>query len=426
MRPAEFKWGALSNRQKMILTWWLPESPMSKKNGIIADGAIRSGKTTAMAFSFCLWAMETFNGQNFAICGKTVGSVRRNVVTVLKRQLTARGYQVTDHHSDNVLMVTRGLKSNAFYLFGGKDESSQDLIQGITLAGAFFDEVALMPQSFVNQATARCSVTGSKFWFNCNPSSPQHWFYINWITKTKERDLMYLHFTMADNLTLSPDIVARYESQYAGVFYQRYILGRWVMADGIIYDMFDSNVHILPKDARIECEDDYYISSDFGVQNATVFLLWGRERNTQRWVCLNEWYYSGRDTKVQKTVQEMVDGLESIIPPGINIKQVIIDPSAAALIAEVRKRGFHTRKADNDVLNGISNVSTMLRQDKLVFMPRCKNTIDEFGVYAWDTKATDRGIDQPIKANDHCLDAVRYFVKTLRLVRKFDRYDDED
>ena len=248
------------------MTWWLPNSPVHDKDGIIADGAIRSGKTLSMSLSFVMWAMETFTDQNFGMCGKTIGSFRRNVLFLLKLMLRSRGYGVSDHRADNLLVVTKGDVANYFYIFGGKDERSQDLIQGITLAGCFFDEVALMPESFVNQATGRCSVDGSKFWFNCNPDGPFHWFKINWINKIIEKNLIYLHFTMDDNLSLSEKIKARYKSMYSGVFYQRYILGLWVVAEGIIYDMFDQAKHVVNKLTDL-ITDTYYVSIDYGTQN---------------------------------------------------------------------------------------------------------------------------------------------------------------
>ena len=241
-----FKFEPFSKKQRQVLNWWVEGSPVQDADGIIADGAIRSGKTLCMSLSFVMWAMENFDGQNFGMCGKTIGSFRRNVLAVLKLTLPARGYIYKDHRSDNMMEIRRGDTVNYFYIFGGKDESSQDLVQGITLAGVFFDEVALMPESFVNQATARCSVTGSKFWFNCNPEGPYHWFKANWIDKDKR--LIYLHFTMDDNYSLSDEIKRRYKSQYSGVFYDRYIRGLWVMAEGIIYDMFDRNKHIVSGD----------------------------------------------------------------------------------------------------------------------------------------------------------------------------------
>lgn len=166
VKKATIKFSPFSKKQKQVLNWWMPESPVHDKDGIIADGAIRSGKTVCMSLSFALWAMENFNGQNFGMCGKTIGSFRRNVLFWLKLMLKSRGYKTQDKRADNLLIVTKGDKTNYFYIFGGKDERSQDLIQGITLAGVFFDEVALMPESFVNQATGRCSVEGSKFWLN--------------------------------------------------------------------------------------------------------------------------------------------------------------------------------------------------------------------------------------------------------------------
>lgn len=244
-----FHFQPFSKKQRKILNWWCPESPVKDYDGIIADGAIRSGKTVSMSLSFAIWAMDTFNGQNFAMCGKTIGSFRRNVLFWLKLMLQSRGYSITDHRADNLVVVRRNGKENYFYIFGGKDERSQDLIQGITLAGVFFDEVALMPESFVNQATGRCSVTGSKFFFNCNPDGPYHWFKVNWIDKATEKKLLYLHFTMDDNLSLSEEIKARYRSMYIGVFFKRYILGLWAAAEGIIYDMFDESRHV--RDIRV-------------------------------------------------------------------------------------------------------------------------------------------------------------------------------
>lgn len=430
MRKAEFKWGAISVKQKQILTWWSDNSKFKDYNGIIADGSIRSGKTTSMGFSFVVWAMTRFDGQNFAMCGKTIESLRRNVLDALKRQLRGQGYSVQERKSENLIIISKGKVSNHFYLFGGKDERSQDLIQGITLAGAFFDEVALMPESFVNQATGRCSVEGSKWWFNCNPSSPQHWFYVRWILKCRERKLMYLHFTMKDNLTLSKQIIARYEAQYVGVFYQRYIQGLWVTAEGIIFDMFDKAKHLFDDSNEPKTEGDYFVSSDYGIQNATVFLLWQKEKEQEEqeqeeqekkkkgvsYACIDEYRWSGREEKRQKTVSELVDGLEEMLNGRVP-RLFYLDPSATALKVELRKRGYKVQSADNDVLDGIADVSVMLKDDRLHFhRTKCKETVKEFGLYRWDIKAADKGEDRPIKTDDHGMDAVRYFVRTKKLV----------
>lgn len=420
----------------MVLNWWCDTSPVKDHDGIIADGAIRSGKTVSMSLSFVMWAMSSFNGQNFAMCGKTIGSFRRNVLFWLKLMLKSRGYQVTDHRADNLVIVSRGDVENYFYIFGGKDERSQDLIQGITLAGVFFDEVALMPESFVNQATGRCSVDGSKFWFNCNPDGPYHWFKVNWINKAtgylgkkrteeikkkaqaENRDhglkkLLYLHFTMDDNLSLSEKIKARYRGMYTGVFYKRYIQGLWCMAEGIIYDMFDPDRHvknILSFFGQL-IDGGRYVSCDYGTQNATVFLLWNKGID-RKWYCIREYYYSGRDKGKQKTDAEYADDLEKWLE-GTKIRAVIVDPSAASFIAELRKRGFKVLKAKNEVLDGIRLVGTLLNQGRIVFAESCPNTIKEFGSYIWDAKAAEHGEDKPVKEHDHAMDAVRYFVYTI-------------
>lgn len=406
---AVFKFKPFSIKQLKVLKWWM-DPKVKDMDGMIADGAIRSGKTLVMSLSFVIWAMTSFKNQNFGMCGKTIGSFRRNVLMVLKLMLWSRGYQVKDHRADNLLSVSKSGIENYFYIFGGKDESSQDLIQGITLAGLFCDEVALMPESFVNQATGRCSVDGSKFWFNCNPEGPYHWFKVNWIDKRKEKKLIYLHFTMDDNLSLTERIKERYRSMYSGVFYKRYILGKWTVAEGLIYDMFDKAKHMINK-IKDTMLPEYYVSCDYGTQNATVFLLWHKSAKGT-WICEKEYYYSGRDKQKQKTDSEYADDLKTFIGD-IAIKAIILDPSAASFKAELKKRGYKVKKAKNDVANGIRFVSTCLNQLLILFMKECKNTEKEFSSYVWDSKASERGEDKPLKENDHCMDAVRYFCYTI-------------
>lgn len=415
-KQALFKFKPFSKKQLRILTWWLPNSPMSDKDGIIADGAIRSGKTVSMCLSYAIWAMESFNGQNFGMCGKTIGSFRRNVLFWLKLMLKSRGYKVIDQRADNLVTVSKANTTNYFYIFGGKDERSQDLIQGITLAGCFFDEVALMPESFVNQATGRCSVDGSKFWFNCNPDGPYHWFKVNWIDKQVEKNLLYLHFTMDDNLSLTEKIKARYRSMYSGVFYDRYIRGLWAIAEGVIYDMFKKEKHIVDVKQLIEKKEivltgERYVSIDYGTQNPTVFLLWEKATNGY-WYCSREYYYNGRESGSQKTDLEYAQDLREWLS-GTEVNRVIVDPSAASFIAQLKKFGFNIKKANNSVLDGIRLVSTLLNELKLFFDRSCSNTLKEFGSYTWDAKAAEKGEDKPIKEHDHAMDAIRYFCMTV-------------
>lgn len=401
-----FEFKPFSRKQKQVLTWWCPSSLVKDKDGIIADGAIRSGKTLCMSLSYVLWAMATFNQQNFGMAGKTIGSFRRNVLFWLKLMLKSRGYSVVDHRSDNLIVVSKGDTQNFFYIFGGKDERSQDLIQGITLAGMFFDEVALMPESFVNQATGRCSVTGSKFWFNCNPNSPRHWFKVNWIDKCDEKRIIYLHFTMDDNLSLSEQIKERYRSMYVGVFFKRYILGLWCVAEGLVYSMFDEEKHV--SDEHMSGALEYIVSIDYGTVNPFSAGLWAFDgKNSQREA---ELYYNSREVGKRVDDEAYYKMLKELIGDR-KISCIIIDPSAASFIEVIKKYGeYSVKKADNDVLDGIRVVTTMLNKGLLKIYKDCTSCINEFGLYCWDEEKNN---DTVIKENDHAMDDTRYYVYTF-------------
>ena len=412
IRTAPVKFQPFSHKQRQMLNWWTDASPVKDKNGLIADGAIRSGKTVCLSLSFVLWAMTHFDAQNFGMCGKTIKSFERNVLSPLARMLSARKIAYDYRRGDHILAVSYKGRNNTFYIFGGKDEASQDLVQGVTLAGVFFDEVALMPKSFVNQATARCSVNGSKYWFNCNPEGPNHWFKQEWIDKREEKDLLYIHVTLDDNLSLSEAIKERYRHQYTGVFYDRYIRGLWVLAEGIIYDMFDKAKHVKSiKEIAPHLTDVNWVSCDYGTQNPTTFLMWNKG-DDKKYYCIREYYYSGRTEKKQKTDAEYAEDMLDFIGE-TKVRAVVVDPSAASFITALKRRDIPVIKAKNDVLNGIRETSVMLENGKLQFADTCKNTFDEFGEYIWDEKAAERGEDAPVKANDHAMDAMRYFVHTI-------------
>lgn len=415
-RVKTFKFMPFSLKQRKVLNWWAGDSPVNYMDGIVCDGAIRSGKTLCMSLSFAVWAMQTFEGQSFAMCGKTVGSFRRNVLFWLKIMLQGRGYQVEDRRSENLVIISRDDVENYFYVFGGKDERSQDLIQGITLAGVFLDEVALMPESFVNQATGRCSVDGSKLWFNCNPEYPSHWFKTDWIDKADEKGLLYLHFVMDDNLSLSEKIKERYRRMYTGVWYDRFILGLWVLAQGLIYPNYQEAIAEPPEPDENDPEtipSQYGLSIDYGTQNAFAALLWAKYGNV--WYAVKEYYYSGRDTGQQKTDSEYGDDLDNFVK-GIMEGQTIetvIDPSAASFIALLRKkRRYRVHPADNAVLDGIRETATAMHDGRIKISPALVYLKREIEGYIWDEKAND---DRPVKVNDHAMDAMRYWVKTKRL-----------
>lgn len=433
-----FLFKPFSRKQKQILTWWCEDSPVKDAEGIIADGSIRSGKTVSMSLSYVLWAMATFDGEIFGMAGKTIGSFRRNVVTPLKRMLRSLGYHVEDHRSENCLTIRKGEVENTFYIFGGKDEGSQDLVQGITCAGFFFDEVALMPESFVNQATGRCSVDGSKLWFNCNPEGPMHWFKTGWIDKcistmTEEerakraadgeilRNILYLHFTMDDNLSLSDKIKERYRSMYAGVFFLRFIKGLWAVAEGLIYTQFTEDNLYSDEDMPVALRStgSRYITVDYGTHNPCVFLdVWDDGQTVwvdgeYRWDSTSE--QARRRANPQKTDSEYAEDMAAFMGNRPDMQcPIVVDPSAASFITELRLRGYAVKAADNTVEDGIRVLASMFsNQTVRIHRKRCPGLIAELHSYVWDDKAAERGEDKPVKQKDHGPDALRYYVYTV-------------
>ncbi len=395
-----------SKKQMKALTWWCAGSPYRGYDAIICDGAVRSGKTLCMSLSFVLWAFSTYDCQSFALCGKTLISLRRNVTTPLIQTLRELGFCCREKRAENLLILTKKGRENRFYLFGGKDEGSAALIQGTTLAGVLLDEVALMPRSFVEQALARCSVTGSKLWFNCNPEHPFHWFYTEWIQKAEEKNALYLHFTMEDNPALSPEIRKRYEALYTGTFYERFVQGQWVAAEGLVYPMFSvrDHVRVLPDSSY----EEYVISCDYGTVNPSSFGLWGLKNGI--WCRVDEYYFDSRREQRQRTDEEHYRALEQLAGTR-SIRFVLVDPSAASFIECIRRHGrFTVRPARNDVLDGIRRVGDALSEGKICFSERCKDSIREFSLYVWEDNCRE---DRPVKQHDHAMDDIRYFVSTV-------------
>lgn len=434
-----FKFRPFTPKQLQALTWWNTEhSPYADWDAIIADGSIRSGKTVSLSLSYVLWAMSQFEGKNFGIAGKTIHACRRNVIAPLKQMLLSRGYEIVDVRNENMLIIAKTEMVdgeqveivNYFYIFGGKDESSQDLIQGVTLAGLFCDEVALMPESFVSQATGRCSEPGSKFWFSCNPNNPNHWFKKDWIDKSVGKRFLYLHFTMDDNPSLDPKVKERYEHLYTGVFYKRFILGLWVTADGLVYPMFNEEKNVKKYHGSF---DRVFVAGDFGIYNATTFGVYGYNRYQKRYHLIESYYHSGREAEkkvmdyeatdgnfgsssiLQKTTKEYADDLIAMIRNGgYQIEHIILDPSASAMIVELQKHPYVVRKgidvipAMNDVMLGISFHSQLLSEERFTLDPSNTHDIDEYNTYSWDAKKSDQGKDEVSKEHDHCMDRNRY------------------
>jgi PBSX family phage terminase large subunit len=395
-----------SKKQMQVLNWWCKNSPFKTHDAIICDGTIRSGKTFCMSLSFLLWAFKKFNNASFGLCGKTIISLKRNVLTPILHILNEIGFFCNLKISENTLEIAFNGKKNRFYLFSGKDESSASLIQGITLSGILFDEVALMPQSFVKQALARCSVADSKFWFNCNPEYPQHWFYQEWILGKTKKNALYLHFTMQDNPSLSDSIIKRYKNLYSGTFYERFIKGKWTSIEGAIYP-FMSNANSFPDVPNLPFEC-YRASCDYGTVNPCSFGLWAKHQNT--WYRIREYYYDSRKELNQRTDEEHYKALCELID-NLPVDVITVDPSAASFITVIQRHGkYQVIPANNKVIDGIRQVSTALKDEKIKICNTCKDSIREFSLYRWDTTSCN---DSPVKDNDHTMDDIRYFVTSI-------------
>ena len=412
---AVFKFKPFSKKQRKVLNWWCRSSPVRDYNGIIADGAIRSGKSVAMSLSFVIWAMSEFEACNFAMCGKTIGSFRRNVLFWLKLMLRSRGYSVSEQRTENLVIVRRGSVENYFYVFGGKDERSQDLIQGITLAGVFFDEVALMPESFVNQATGRCSVDGSKFWFNCNPGSPAHWFKTGWIDKRADKRLLYLHFTMDDNLSLTEAVKERYRGMYTGVFFKRYILGEWKSADGVIYRQFADDPERFILD---EVPADIFIGTmglDFGGNgSAHAGCLVGITRGYRSIVILDEYYR--KEVIDPGTLTDDVCGFVQRSQAQVRAASIWCDSAETTLIKGIRTEVFARRipvevrnARKGEIIDRIRLCDMLMSQGRFFILRRCRHTIAALSEAVWDGKSPtkDRRLDDGT-TNIDSLDALEY------------------
>lgn len=401
----------LSEKQKQIFKWCYSDT----YKAIICDGAVRSGKTICMITSFVLWAMRNFNGAIFGICGKTVQSAERNIIMPLQTIVDIKAYfKVSYTRSVHMLTIEGNGHKNSFYVFGGKDESSYMLIQGITLSGVLFDEVALMPESFVNQAIARTlSVEQSKLWFNCNPDNPQHWFYKEWIQNCNNKNALHLHFLMSDNPILSKQQISQAEQMYSGVFKKRYIEGLWIVASGLVYQNYNDNIENKLYRGSDRIDGQFYISIDYGTINPFSMGLWCvRDKEAIR---LKEFYHNSRVANYQMTDEEYYQKLEDFAK-GYVINKIIVDPSAASFIECIRRhRKFSVWDADNAVIDGIRNTSAMLDSGRVKISENCKDSIREFGLYSWDEKSNS---DKVLKENDHAMDDIRYFVQTI-LIRKF-------
>ncbi|MGN0173921.1 MAG: PBSX family phage terminase large subunit [Acutalibacteraceae bacterium] len=417
------KFEKISAKQKNVL-----EFPFKFKeyDALICDGAVRSGKTVFMIISFLIWAMRNYDEKSFGICGKTVASTERNIIQILGGiDILTAFFKFHYIGSKHILTVSGFGHVNNFYVFGGKDESSYMLIQGITLSGVFFDEVALQPKSFVEQAIARTiTEPHAKLYFNCNPEHPEHWFYKEWILDAdgeNTKNSLHLHFLMNDNPILTDEDIKKAESRWQGVFRDRYIYGLWVMAEGLVYpdakaavvdykEMYDTlhdRFYIVGSDGK-KNYGKYYMSIDYGTNNPFSAGLWFVSLNFA--VRVKEFYYDSKKTGKQKTDEEYYSDIEKLAGQR-PIENIVVDPSAASFIQTIRRHNkYPVIKAKNDVLDGIRVVSCFLDSKSIRINSKCSDAIREFSLYRWDEESNE---DKVLKEYDHSMDDIRYFCNTI-------------
>ena len=384
-------------------------------DALICDGAVRSGKTIMMVISFIIWGMEKFNGCNFGICGKTVRSAERNIIMPLM-QITSmtKKYNIVYTRSLSLVTISHKGKTNYFYIFGGKDESSYTLIQGITLCGVLFDEVALMPRSFVDQAISRTlSVDNSKLWFNCNPDNPKHWFYLEWVLEPQKHNAKHLHFLMDDNPSLSQKALARAKASFTGVFYDRYILGKWENTEGLIYQLFanDNERFIIDTPPPIAfCN----IGVDFGGnKSAQAFQCTGFLPNLRGVVTLDE-YYTKRPVDPAELERDFVAFVKKQ-QAKYKVMEIFCDSAEQVLIRGLRNALIKehigipvVNSIKGEIIDRIRFYNMLFSTDRYKIMRNCKETISAFSESCWNPKSLkDERLDDGTN-NQDTIDAAEY------------------
>lgn len=387
----------VSDKQREFLT-----SGLSRIN--LLEGSVRSGKTWISLVLWALFVASMPKDAEFLMVGKTLTTLRRNCLGLLQ--------ELEPTFTFNTNAKRANLYGRTIWLEGADNEKAENKIRGMTLAGVYVDELTLIPESFYYMSLSRLSYRGAKFIATTNPDSPNNYVFTD-IVCNDEIDKRVTKFLIRDNPFLDPDYVDSLEREYKGVFYQRYFLGEWVIAEGLVYPMYQNTVPT--EDRRYTA---YCVTMDYGIQNPTAMLLCGLCEDG-KWYVIKEYYHSGRDTNNQKTDEQYYTELENLCG-SLHVNELVIDPSASSFIALVHQKGrFSVRKADNSVLEGIQNTATVLARGDLMVNDCCKNTIREFGLYSWDADAVT---DTVIKENDHAMDAIRYLVQTKRLYRKQGTY----
>ena len=377
----------------------------------ILQGAVRSGKTYISLFKFAMRIRYSPIDAVFMFIALTSTTLKRNVLEVLESIVG----------EDNISW-SMGTKDG--WLFGhhilleyAPDERAEQKLRGVTLDGAYCDEVTLYPESFFSMLLSRLSKPNAKLYATTNPDNPMHWLKEKYIDRENELNLTVWFFGIEDNTFLDPQYVHDLKQEYTGVFYQRFILGQWVIADGLVFSAFDRDTMVIPTPSPEAVNRDYaeiYVGIDYGIQNPTAYSLMGWHKEKREWHLIRDWKYGGKDGMVPKTDPELYEALQVFTQP-YNVTNCIIDPSAESFAQLIQKdRRYRLRDADNEVLKGISFVNTMFNQRKLKICDCCKDTLKELWSYSWDTeKSRKTGTDVVIKENDHILDSMRYTLTTM-------------
>mgnify|MGYP000223348110 CR=1 FL=1 len=397
-----FYWQDISKKQLEAI-----DNSTSRIN--ILQGAVRSGKTIA---SIIRWLEYLENGPEgkLLMVGKTHRTLKRNILDIIH-----------DIVGENNFNYNRGLGEvqifdKSIYVAGANDARAEDKIRGMTLAGAYCDEVVLYPESFFNMLLSRLSIKDAKLFCTTNPESPYHWLKTNYIDRKDELDLKSFHFTLEDNLTLDPNYVEQLKKEYSGIWYSRYIDGLWVRAEGLVYSNFSEEENVVDELPKMQ---KYWVGVDYGTMNPTAFGLIGLGIDNNLYL-IDEYYHSGRD-KVSKTDVQYADELKEFIQRnGVSPEWIFIDPSAASFITQLyqMKSSFapfrKVAKANNKVLPGIRRVSSLIGENKFLVNRKNINSIKEFQSYSYDKKAQLKGEDKPLKENDHIMDLIRYVISGIR------------
>lgn len=367
-------------------------------------GAVRSGKSF-----ISLWALLDMCHRappgNLVIIGRTNDTIKRNIIDELYRIPGIHAYYYPGKRELH-------MEGRVIYCIGANDERSESKIRGPTFSGAYVDEATLIPESFFKMLLSRLSRSGSYLIATTNPDSPFHWLKREFIDRKDELDIKIFNFTMADNPSLTVEYVDALKKEYRGLWYRRFINGEWCLAEGSVYDFFDESIHVIaepPSFAKY-----YIVGIDYGTTNPTAFVLLGfnDEYPVKIWA-QKEYYFDSKQEGRQKTDSEYADDFFEFIAD-YPIKTVFMDPSAASFKLELRRRSQQIviRDAKNEVLDGIRTVSLRLATGDLKICKNCPKLIQEFQSYVWDPKKSEKGEDQPIKAFDHALDALRYALFT--------------